>query len=69
MMRPIKWSRVTRRVNTVEQSDAAEKLVNSDAAGEHRVFLPRHFALYPMCSVTLLSAFVYIKLARPVALF
>ena len=57
-----------RRVNTVEQSDAAESLVSSDAAGGHRVFLPRHFALHPLCSVTLLSAFVYIKLARPVAL-
>ena len=59
---------MTRRVNTVDQSDAAERLVRSDAAGGHRVFLPRHFALYPLCSVTLLSAFVYIKLARPVAL-
>ena len=38
-------SRVTHRVNTVEQSNAVERLVSSDAAGGHHVFLPCHFAL------------------------
>ena len=60
---------MTRRVNTGEQSDVPEKLVSSDAAGGHRVFLPRHFPLQPLCSVTLLSSFVYIQRARPVAVF
>ena len=45
---------MTRRVNSGEQSDAAEKLVSSDAAGGQRVFL-RVILLSNHCAASLCS--------------